>query len=379
MTPMAPRKAFSKFAVLVTLPLLVACGDSSGPEPTADSSVVGRGLVSSHFTSDLWLHGNVALTGTWGTRGGNPGDRVLVWDITAPDSPVLANEVVVDAGTVNDVKIRDDGLVAVITHENSVDELNGITILDLANPLQPTPVARFTDGLEAGVHNVWIDGDYVYVAVDGPGQGMRVVDITDPADPQVVASFTTGVSFLHDIYVRDGLAFLSYWAAGLIILDVGNGIGGGSPENPIEIGRVLTTGGETHNAWYWPAREYVFVGEEDFDTPGIMHVVDASDLTQPREVATFAVTGDTPHNFWLDETRGILYMAWYSQGIRALDVTGELSGQLELQGRELAFVRYGSSSGCASTDGTCTWAPQLHQGKLYVSDLNTGLWVLDPP
>ncbi len=340
---------------------------------------MGRGSVSSHFTSDLWLHGSVALTGTWGNRGGNAGDRVFVWDISAPDSPVLTNEVVVEASTINDVKIRDDGLIAVITHENSGDALNGITILDFANPLQPTLLARFTDGLETGVHNVWIDGDYVYVVVDGAGQGMRIVDITNPADPQVVASFTTGSTLLHDIYVRDGLAFLSYWSAGLIILDVGNGIGGGSPENPVEMGRVLTTGGETHNAWYWPATGYVFVGEEDFDTPGIMHVVDASDLTRPREVATFAVTGDTPHNFWLDETRGILYMAWYSQGIRALDVTGELSGQLELQGRELAFVQYGSSSGCESTGGTCTWAPQLHQGKIYLSDLNTGLWVLDPP
>ncbi|MEE8252260.1 MAG: hypothetical protein V3R24_11030, partial [Gemmatimonadales bacterium] len=150
-------------------------------------------------------------------------------------------------------------------------------------------------------------------------------------------------------------------------------------ENPIEMGRVLTAGGQTHNAWYWPATGYVFVGEEDFDTPGIMHVVDASDLTRPREVASFAVTGETPHNFWLDETRGILYMAWYSRGIRALDVTGELLGQLELQGRELAFLEYDGSGGCPPGDGTCTWALQLHQGKIYLSDRNTGLWVLDPP
>lgn len=32
LTAMASRKAFSKFAALVTLPLLAACGDSSGPE-----------------------------------------------------------------------------------------------------------------------------------------------------------------------------------------------------------------------------------------------------------------------------------------------------------------------------------------------------------
>ncbi len=32
--------------------------------------------------------------------------------------------------------------------------------------------------------------------------------------------------------MKDGLAYLAYWRDGLVILDVGNGIKGGSPENP---------------------------------------------------------------------------------------------------------------------------------------------------
>ena len=37
---------------------------------------------------------------------------------------------------------------------------------------------------------------------------------------------------LHDIDVRDGLLYASYWNDGLVILDIGNGIKGGSPSNP---------------------------------------------------------------------------------------------------------------------------------------------------
>ena len=37
---------------------------------------------------------------------------------------------------------------------------------------------------------------------------------------------------LHDIDVQDGLAYLSYWNDGLVILDVGKGVKGGGPENP---------------------------------------------------------------------------------------------------------------------------------------------------
>lgn len=340
---------------------------------------VGQGGITTRFTSDVWVHGDHAYTGTWSCRGtGACGDRLHVWDVATPASPTLTHSVLVDARVVNDVKVRADGQIGVITHELSNDGLNGISLLDLADPAHPVVVARYTSGLESGVHNVWIEGDYVYLVVDGVGNGLRIMNISNPAAPTIVASYYAGSSFLHDVYVRDGLAFLSHWNAGLVILDVGNGIVGGSPTNPIAVSSIQTMGGQTHNAWYWPDAGYVFVGEEDFGTPGVMHVVDASNLLAPQEVATFRATGATPHNFWLDEDRGILYAAWYDNGIRAIDVTGSLLGQLDRQGREIANADYGSGVGCPNADATCTWAPQLHGGLIYASDMNTGLWVLDP-
>ncbi len=288
---------------------------------------------------------------------------------------MLTDSLMLDAGTVNDVKIRADGAIGVSTHEGSFP--NGITLFDLTDPAHPSAITRFTSELENGVHNVWIEGDFVYAAVDGP-VGLRIVDITDPLSPFIAARFYAGSSFLHDVYVRDGLAFLSHWNAGLIILDVGNGVAGGSPANPIEVSRIQTAGGDVHNAWYWPAAGYVFVGEEDFGTPGVMHVVDVSDLSNPIEVATLGVPGTTPHNFWVDEARGILYAAWYENGLRALDVSGELLGAIDLQGREITSIQYSPGSGCGGGSGTCTWAPQLHGGLVFVSDLNSGLWVLQP-
>ncbi len=341
-------------------------------------TVVGRGVVSDRFTSDLWAHGDFAYTGTWNCRNGLCGDRLHVWDVSNSSAPTLTDVVVVDAGTVNDVKVRADGAIAVITHEHSSDGRNGITLLDLADPAHPIVITRFSDGLEPGVHNVWIEDDYVFVAVDGAGSGLHVLDISDPASPREVARYDAGSSFLHDAYVRQGLAFLSHWNAGLVILDVGNGIAGGRPEAPVEVSRIATEGGQTHNAWYWPATGYVFVGEEDFNTPGMMHVVDASDLRNPTEVASFQLPLTAPHNFWLDEDRAILYAAWYENGLRAIDVSGTLLGQLDRQGREIATSQYGTGVGCTGGSATCTWAPQLHRGLVYVSDLNSGLWVLEP-
>ena len=345
---------------------------------TGSIQEIGRAEVSSRFTSDLWLHGDHAYTGTWGIRALS-GDVLYTWSLADPNSPVLSDSLRVDARTVNDVKVRADGRIGMLTHEGGQNG-NGVTLLDLEEPGHPQAITRFTTGLENGVHNVWIEGDYAYLVVDGVGSGLRVMDISDPADPRIVASFYGGESFLHDVYVRDGLAFLSHWNAGLIILDVGNGIAGGSPASPVEVSRIKTVGGQTHNAWYWPAAGYVFVGEEDFATPGLMHVVDVRNLAAPREVATFRVEGSTPHNFWLDEDTGVLYMAWYANGLRAVDVTGELLGELDRQGREIAFARYGPNGfNCSrQVGGTCSWAPQLHRGRVYVSDMDTGLLVLQP-
>ena len=359
-----------------TLSITVTARGVSDP---SGFTVVGRGVESSRFTSDLWVQANIAYTGTWTCRDGIfCGDRLIVWDVSNPAAPIRVDEIVVDAQIVNDVKVRSDGAIAVITHESSSDQLNGITLLDLSDPAHPQSITRFTAGLEAGVHNVWIEGDYVYAAVDGGGSGLRVLDISDPGSPILVASYYAGSSFLHDVYVRDGLAFLSHWDAGLVILDVGHGIAGGSPQDPVEVSRIVTAGGQTHNAWYWPAAGYVFVGEEDYATPGIMHVIDVNDLEDPIEVATFGVTGTTPHNFWLDEDRAILYLAWYENGLRALDVSGVLMGQLDRQGRQIASIQTGSD-GCPGGVGTaCAWAPQLYDGLVYVSDMSSGLWVVRP-
>jgi hypothetical protein len=349
--------------------------------PQGTFVVVRQGVETGRFTSDLWLSDNFGYTGTWlgsTVAGRLPGDRLFVWDLADPLAPRLAIELPVDARTINTVNIRADSALAALTHEGSADGFNGVTLLSLADPLQPAVITRFTEGLEAGVHNVWFEGDFLYAAADGAGNGLRIIDIADPAHPATAAAFAAETSFLHDVIVRDGLAFLSHWDAGLIILDVGNGIAGGSPFAPVEVSRILTEGGQTHNAWYWPEAGYVFVGEEDFEAPGRLHVVDVRDLRSPREVATFAVSGETPHDFWLDEERGILYAAWYTAGLRAIDVTGELLGELEKQGREIAALRYGSDAGCLSADGTCAMAPQLHQGLIFVADLNTGLWVFEP-
>lgn len=349
--------------------------------PTGTLTVVGQAGIGSRITTDHWEWGTSAYVATMGCslplRCG-----VFAFDITNPAAPVLTDSLLVAAGRVNDVKIRDDGTLGVLTHEQDGDPSTGaITVFDLSDPLHPAEIITWaTPDLAPGVHNVWIDGDHVYVAVDGnvSSAGLRVVDISNPAAPVAVASFYAGSSNVHDVYVRDGLAFVSHWDAGLVILDVGHGIAGGSPSAPVEVSRIDFAGSyAVHNAWYWPEAGYVLVGDE-FDVPGrgFVKVVDVSDLSNPVEVASYAAAGAAPHNFWVDEERAIAYFAWYENGVHAVDVSGQLLGELDRQNRRITDLQYAGPGTCGG-GGTCTWAPQLHDGRIFVSDLHSGLWVLE--
>ena len=38
---------------------------------------------------------------------------------------------------------------------------------------------------------------------------------------------------IHDVWIEDGIAYSSNWKHGVYIIDVGNGVAGGSPSNPV--------------------------------------------------------------------------------------------------------------------------------------------------
>lgn len=341
---------------------------------------LGHGPVDDRLTSDLWVFRRdgraYAYTGTWGDRNA-PGNTVYAWDVTDPAAPVLADSVTLDARTVNDVKVSADGRWAVATHEGS--HPNGITLLDLADPAHPDTIRRYTAGLESGVHNTWIEAIggrlYVFACRNGDAvSGLRILDVTDPANPIAAAQYGAGESIAHDVYVRDGLAFVSHWDAGLAILDVGAGIAGGGPARPREVARLVLPEGNVHNAWWWPEGGVAFVGHELAGSPyslqsdGLISVIDVADLAAPRRVATFRITGAGPHNFWVDESAGVLYSAYYNAGLLAIDVTGRLLGALDLQGRLIARARPGGSD-------TFVWAPQqVAPDLVWLSDMRSGLW-----
>jgi hypothetical protein len=197
--------------------------------------------------------------------------------------------------------------------------------------------------------------------------------------------------YLHDVQVKDGLAYLAYWRDGLVILDVGAGIRGGSPENPQLVSRFTYNVADyyppdriagTHTAFRYG--DYVFVGDEVFppafdigsreriETMGLVHVIDVSDLMRPRKVAEYRMQG-AAHNLWVEDD--VLYIGAYEGGVRALDVSGELRGDLVAQGREIGAVFTGAAEGFRP-NLPMAWGAQPHRGFVFATDINSGVWVM---
>ncbi len=352
---------------------------------------IGVGLISHTTTSDLWVFEGVdgrdyAYTGTHAG-----GQKMFAWDVTDPASPVLTDSIMVDARVVNDVKVNEAATVAVITREGASDRRNGIVLLDLADPAHPEVITEYTEGLTGGVHNTFIVGDLVYAVHNGT-LDVHIIDISDPGAPEEVGRW--GIDrpgkYLHDFWVVDGIGYASYWDDGVWILDVGDGRWGGTPTEPAVISSYAYPEGNTHVAFPYrnsSGNTYLFVGDEIFGCEdciaragthqegprGFVHILDLDDLENPVEVGRYEVPEAGVHNLWVEDDK--LYAAYYQGGLRVVDISGELRGNLYRQGREIAWFPTGTPDGYVP-NSPMAWGPQPYRGRVFVSDMNSGLWVV---
>jgi hypothetical protein len=388
-----------RFPVFACAIFALACGsDNPVTQPTGSHAltVFGEGLVSDRYTGEIWVRGSVAYTTTWGNRSA-PGNAVYVWDVSGEVPALVDSLIVPNAATLGDVQASDDGQLLVVATEFSP---GSIMIYSLANPVKPQLISRYSTALtDPGVHTAEVqrvNGKlYAFLCIDpraGSPARLVIVDLSDPAAPTQVFTAAMGVPFVHDVFVRDGILITALWNQGITIWDIG-GAGGGTVANPIALGNVITAGGQAHNVWWFHngvtgEKRFAFVGQEGPGVVGVsssgdIHVVDVSNFAAPREVAFFHVDGAGTHNFSVDESRGILYAAYYNGGVRAIDVNGDLSscdavdkspdGRCDLakMGRELAH-------GPSGPGPVYIWGVQVVGLRVYASDMLNGIWKLAP-
>lgn len=328
--PAGSLRSVTLFTPLLLLLLMPACA-STDASPI-ELEVVGRLDISAgpENITDLWAHAapdgrSYAYLGSYDQpRCGEDITGVHIVDITDPANPMKVGLIPSPAGNkVSDVMVahletpsfRGDILVESVEFcrgepRRPAAENAGIVLYDVTDPLNPRATAPgFSLGFE--VHNAFAyqqsSRAFVLVVQDDSERDFHIVEITDPAAPTEVAArgwrdwfdenrdqLRLGempVALLHDVwaqsypanhsiraYAGKTIAYLSYWDAGLVLLDVTD------PANPVFLGDSdyldpdpvsgQPPEGNSHSAVPTADGRLVFMGDEDISASHVAFTVD---------------------------------------------------------------------------------------------------------
>jgi hypothetical protein len=360
-------------------------------------NVTGRGSITHVHTSDLWPWSarngrDYTLVGTWGGDG-----WAYVFDITDLANPVKTDSIQIDARVINDVTVSPDGRWGALSREGASNRVNGVVLLDLADPAHPKVASSFSEELTGGVHNMFATNDHLYAISNG--DKYVIIDVRDLAAPKRIGEYDHPNSRIHDVWVHDGIAYSSEWGTGVVVVDVGNGTYGGTPQKPVLVNTYPTTSGATHEIFPYfqkaTGKVYLFLGDEIMSrqgrvwegtsylqninakggppqtSAGYTHIIDFTDPKNPRNIAKYHQEEFGSHDIVVEDD--VLYQAYYDGGLRIVDVSGELLGNLAEQRREIAvfkpFDPEGYTANASFVMNAMPW-----KGHILFTDFNSGLW-----
>ena len=357
----------------------------AGGTVVSSATTTARPVVSSGIEAVSTLNPNRAGTSTYGDVWGytasdgteyallaGRGAGLSIIDITAAPGapPVEVGFIPIEAGANDskDVKVYDH--YAYLVNENGP-----IQIIDIEDPTNPTQVGTLDTqpGIsQGGAHNVAVFNGYLWVTGgrQSGNAGVRVYDVRiTPEAPDFVSEFKPNhfaSPYYHDFEVKGNYGFgPGIYNDGMDILDVSD------PANITLIGTFNYPGGSgIHNSCTSKDGNTLYVGDEIGAAGNWTRIFDISDVNNVELVKDLIVDEDAVvHNCY---TKGdILYVAHYTEGLRVYNIQDPLNPV------EVAFYDTYLQPGYG-TNGAWNVYPYFESGKLIVSDLQSGLFVIVP-
>lgn len=212
-------------------------------------------------------------------------------------------------GYSNDVKlVETNGKRYAIIADTPVD------VVDVTNPAAPMMVAQILE--EA--HTLFVETrNGKTLAYFGNYDGSTpVYDVTNPVQPMEIGSYASGGFLVHDLSVKDGIAYLNAWNLGMLAVDFNN------PGSPQLLGTFPSPTGSSHSSWTTVAggRPIALSGDEGWGAH--LDVVD-NDRNSPTYMQSIAKykTRDwvSIHNVMAFGNKA--YFTYYQDGVRVLDLS----------------------------------------------------------
>lgn len=350
--------------------------------------LVALGTTAAGNGNDMWGWTDPDTSKEYALIGLNNGTAFV--DISDPDHLVRLGNLPTHSGNSTWRDLKTFGYYAFIVSEA---ENHGMQVFDLRRlRTVATPPVQFTEDAWYGnfgrAHNIVINEESGFAYAVGSRQGVQqcnaglhMINIQDPLAPGFAGCFSTD-GYTHDAQciTYDGpdtdfsgreICFAANEDT-VTIVDVEN------KASPVMLSRTGYAGSSyTHQGWLTEDRRYLLVDDEldeqDFGHNTRTYVWDVQDLTAP--VLAFAYTGPVAaidHNVYVHQ--GYAYESNYRSGLRILDLSDIDNDELT----EAAFFDTYPASNDANFGGTWSNYPYFASGLVGISDLNRGLFIVEP-
>ena len=271
---------------------------------------------------------------------------VLTLNVSIPSSPILADTDSV-AEYVHDLWIDGGYLYAAV-------DTDGLRVLSLSNPANPSYVGGYnTPGNAFGVFKT---GDYACVA--DYYDGLRKINVTNPSNPTHVGAYFTP-HHPYDLDISGGFIYLADGGSGMDVVDIGGG--GASPELPLQIARWDVP---TDARGVFIEGDYAYLGG-GWIYDGDLYIVDITSPGNPVGVGHYV----SDYTYGLQKMGEYVFAACYESGLKVYDVDGGALGGSPSDPK-LASVR----------DTACAWKLWAEGGYVYLADghyTGSGFYVFD--
>jgi len=259
------------------------------------------------------------------------------------------------------------------------DEGNStLQIADLSYLPDSVHVVYDADSVMKTSHNIFIDSATARMyAVTGIGMGnqLDVYDLSStPENPPRIAQMHLDVSRwpfdisrTHDLFVRNDTAYINAEGRGLFIVDFDD------PLNPVLLGSLTDypQNGYNHSGWLTEdGNTYILADENHGLDLKILDVSNLSNITILDTLDPGIHEFSLPHNVLIKGPYA--FVSYYFDGLRIYDISDPANpvetGFYDTSTRMHMDGRY---------EGNWGVYPYLPSGKVLLSDMQSGLWVVD--
>jgi len=247
-----------------------------------------------------------------------------------------------------------------------------LQIVDISNLPTSVNVVYDSDSLFNTSHNVFIDTATSKLYACASNSAMDIYSLDIPTLPSLIYSYTD-VGHVHDAYVRNDTAYLNCGPDGFRIVDFSPLDWPVLPSPPyIELSSLTAYPDAGYNHSGWLSDDGTIYAMQDENHGYDVKIMDVSDFNNITVLSTLN-SGQNPqsmaHNGIIKGD--LLYLAYYHDGLRVFDISNPSN--------PIQICNYDTYSPASYNSYKGAWGvyPNLPSGNIIVSDMQSGLYVLD--